>query len=119
MPTVNNVAIFGDSIVNFNGQIEYNINKGLQSGRARFIYFLSATSKPNWYCDIVATLSQLCGTDNMRVVPASVSDVVTTSLSDVMKTLPQRCYNVTTTLSLRFLGHFTVDYSDFFSFIKT
>ena len=36
MPKVNNVAIFGDSIVNFNGQIEYNINKGLQSGRAQF-----------------------------------------------------------------------------------
>ena len=119
MPKVNNVAIFGDSIVNFNGQIEYNINKGLQSGRARFNYFLSATSKPSWHSDIVATLSQLCGTDKMRVVPASVSEVVTTSLSDVMKTLPQRCYNVTTTLSLRFLGHFTMDYSDFFPFIKT
>ena len=45
MPKVNNVVIFGDSIVNFNRQIKYKINKGLQSGRARFKYFPGATSK--------------------------------------------------------------------------
>ena len=54
----------------------------------------------------------------MRVVQTSVSDVVTTSLSDVIKT-SQRCCNVTTTLSIGFLGHFTTDYSDFFRFIET
>ena len=36
----------------------------------------------------------------MRVVPTSVSNVVTTSLSDVIKTLPQRCCNVATTFSI-------------------
>ena len=45
MPKVNNVVIFGDSIVNFNRQIKYKINKGLQSGRARFKYFPGTTSK--------------------------------------------------------------------------
>ena len=45
MPKVNNLVIFGDSIVNFNRQIKYKINKGLQSGRARFKYFPGATSK--------------------------------------------------------------------------
>ena len=39
MAKVNNVVIFGDNIVNFNRQIKYKINKGLQSGRARFKYF--------------------------------------------------------------------------------
>ena len=42
MPKVNNVVIFGESIVNFNRQIKYKINKGLQSGRARFKYFPGA-----------------------------------------------------------------------------
>ena len=55
----------------------------------------------------------------MRVVPTSVSDVVTTSLSDVVKTLPQRYCNVATTLNIGLLGHFTTDYSNFFSFIET
>ena len=55
----------------------------------------------------------------MRVVQTSASDVVTTSLSDVIKTLPQCCCNVVTTLSNRFLGHFSTDYSDFFPFIGT
>ena len=45
MPKVNNVVIFDDSIVNFNRQIKYKINKGLQSGRAQFKYFPVATSK--------------------------------------------------------------------------
>ena len=54
------------------------------------------------------------------VVPTSVSDVVTTSLSNVVKTLPQRCYNVATTLSTGLvLGHFTMDYSDFCPFTET
>ena len=48
-----------------------------------------------------------------------VSNVVTTSLSDVIKTLPQGCCNVATTLSIGFPGHFTTDYSDFFPFIET
>ena len=45
MPKVNNVVIFGDSIANFNRHIKYKINKGLQSGRARFKYFPGATFK--------------------------------------------------------------------------
>ena len=43
MPKVNNVVIFGDSIVNFNRQIKYKIIKDLKSGRARFQYFPDAT----------------------------------------------------------------------------
>ena len=71
-------------------------------------------------CDNVATtslltLSQRCGT----VENESCTDVVT-SLSNVVKTLPQRCYNVATTLSIGLvLGHFTMDYSDFFPFTET
>ena len=34
-------------------------------------------------------------------------------------TLSSCCYNVATTLSIGFLGHFTTDYSDFFLFIET
>ena len=64
-------------------------------------------------CDNVVALSK------MRVVPTSVSDVVTMSLSDVIKTLPQRCYNVTATLTIGFLDHFATEHSDFFPFIKT
>ena len=46
----------------------------------------------------------------MRVVSAPFSDVVTASLSDVAKTLPQCCYNVGTTLSIEFLSHFNADF---------
>ena len=82
---------------------------------------------PSWHSDVVTTLSQRCcwrchnvvARSKMRVVPTSVSDVVTTSLSNVVKTLPQRCCNVATTLSIGLLGHFTTDYSDFFPFIET
>ena len=43
------------------------------------------------------TLSQRCGKVEMRVMATSVSNVVTTPLYDVVKTLPQLCNNVTTT----------------------
>ena len=49
----------------------------------------------------------------MRVVATSVSIVVTMLLSDVVQTLSQRCFNVATTLSIGFLGHFISDNSDF------
>ena len=49
MSKVDNVVIFGDSIVNFNRQIKYKLNKGLQSGRARFKHFPGATSKDLLY----------------------------------------------------------------------
>ena len=39
------MIIFGDSIVNFNRQIKYEINKGLQSEKTRFKYFPGATSE--------------------------------------------------------------------------
>ena len=45
MPRENNVVIFGGSIVNFNRQIKYKINKGLQSGRAELNIFLVALLK--------------------------------------------------------------------------
>ena len=69
----------------------------------------------NVVVDVVTTLWH----GRKWVVPTSVYDVVTTSLSDVIKTLPQRCCNVATTFSIGFLGHFTTDYSDFFPFIET
>ena len=50
----------------------------------------------------------------MRVVATSVSGIVTTLLSDVVKTMPQRSYNVTTTLTIWFVNHFITDNSDFF-----
>ena len=82
---------------------------------------------PSWHSDVVTMLSQcrcwrchnVVTRSKMRVVPTLVYDIVTTSLSDVIKTLPQRCCNVTTALSIGFLGHFTTDYSDFFPFIET
>ena len=46
----------------------------------------------------------------MRVVPTSVSNVVTTSLSDVVKKMPQSCYNVATTLSFGLLRNILISY---------
>ena len=82
---------------------------------------------PSWHRDVVTTLSQrrcwrchnVVARSKMRVVPTSVSNVVTTSFSDVIKMLPQRCCNVATLLSIGFLGHFTTDYSHFFPFNET
>ena len=53
-------------------------------------------------CDNVVTTSllTLSQRSKMRVVPMSVSDVVTTPLSNVIKTLPQRSCNVATTFSI-------------------
>ena len=44
LPT-SNVAIFGDSLVNFNRKTKYNTNCSLNNGSARFKYFPGATSK--------------------------------------------------------------------------
>ena len=41
----NNVAILGDSIINFNRGINSEFNKTLRTGRARFKHFLGALSK--------------------------------------------------------------------------
>ena len=93
-----------------------------------FCYAPCDRFSPSWHSDVVTTLSQrrcwrchnVVARSKMWVVPTSVSDVVTTSLSNVVKTLPQRCYNVATTLSIGLvLGHFTMDYSDFFPFTET
>ena len=65
-----------------------------------------------WRCHVVAR-------SKMRAVPTSVSDVLTTLLSGVIKTLPQRCCKVAKKLSIGFLGYLTTDYSDFFPFIET
>ena len=48
----------------------------------------------------------------MRVVATSVSDVVTMSLYDVVKTLPQRCYNVATTSTNGCAGAFQLRIND-------
>ena len=71
---------------------------------------------PSWHSDVVTTLSQrhcwrchnVKTRSKMKVVPMSFSDFATTSLSDVIKTLSQRCCNVATTFSIGFLGHFAL-----------
>ena len=96
-------------------------------GLALKICLWYGTFQPSWHSDVVTTLSQrrcwhchnAVAQSKMRFVATSVSDVVTTSLSDVSKKLPQRCCNVAATLSIKFLGHFTTDFSDFFPFIET
>ena len=106
---------------NFNVKLRHFCGSNLN---AIIIYFQSLV--PSWHSDVVTTLSIRCcwrchnvvAWLKMRLVPTSAFDV-TTSLSDVIKALPQRCYNVATTLSTGFLGHFTMDYFDFFSFIET
>ena len=57
-------------------------------------------------CDNVVTTSRLTARSKMRVVATSVSDVVTMSLYEVAKTLPQSCYNVTTTSTNGCVGAF-------------
>ena len=47
-----------------------------------------------------------------------ISNDVKIALSRVVKTLPQRCYNVATTLSIWFLDHFITDNSDLFSQLR-
>ena len=83
-----------------------------QQAQRRCDNVVTTSSQRRWRCHDVLTRSK------MRVVPTSVSDVVTTSLSNVIRTLPQRCCNVATTFSIGFLGHFTTDYSDFYPFIE-
>ena len=96
----------------------------VQIPRRKFVEISSIL--PSWHSDVATTLSQrrcwrchnVVARSNRRVVPTSVSDVVITLLSDVVMTLSQRCYNVTTTLSIGFIGHFTTHYSVFFLFIE-
>ena len=68
----------------------------------------TATLWRGWRCHNVTARSK------MRVVATSVSGIVTKLLSDVVRTMPQRCYNVTTTLTIWFVNHFITDNSDFF-----
>ena len=49
----------------------------------------------------------------------STYDVVTTSLSGVVETLPQRCCQVTQTLTIKFIGHFITDNSNILPVIET
>ena len=62
------------------------------------------------------TLSQHCGTVKNE---SDVSFRRCDNVALAIKTLPQLCYNVATTLSIGFLGHFTTDYPDFFLFTET
>ena len=86
------------------------------------LIFFSLPLQPSWHSKVVTALSQrrcsrchnVAAWSKMRVVSTSVSNVVTTLLSDVVKAFPQRCYNADTTLRTGFLGHFTTNYSDFF-----
>ena len=82
-----------------------------QLARRRCHNVVTTSQRRCWRCHNVAR-------SKMRFVPTLVSYVVTKSLSDVVKKLPQLCCNLTTTLSIGFLGHFTTDYFDFFPFIK-
>ena len=49
LPT-SNVVIFGDSLVNFNRQIKYNINRRLSNRSIRFKDFHGVTSKNLLHC---------------------------------------------------------------------
>ena len=55
-----------------------------------------------WPCHDVVTRSKMSCAD-------VGSDVMTTLLSDVIKTLSQRCCNVVSIFSIGFLGYFTTD----------
>ena len=77
-----------------------------------------------WRCDNVVTtswltLSQHCGTVENESCGDVGPDVVTVLLSNIVKTLPQRCYNVDTTLSIWFLGHFITGNFDLFPAVET
>ena len=53
-----------------------------------------------------ATCHSVVARSKMRVVQTSVSNIVTTSLYDVAKTLSKRCYNVATTSTNGCVGAF-------------
>ena len=86
-----------------------NFSRRQLSGCPPTLKLTLTLTQPSWHSDVVTTLSQrrcwrchnVVARPKMRVVPTSVSDVVTTSLSNVVKTLPQRCYNIKHWISTR------------------
>ena len=94
--------------------IKWNIYDSIKRKKALECLCISPMFMPNWHSDVVTTLWQRRGcryhnfvaSSKMRVVATSVSNVVTTSLYDVAKTLPQCCYNVATTLTNGCVGAF-------------
>ena len=73
---------------------------------------------PSWHSDVVTTLLltlSRCGTVENELYRRQFP----TLWQRRSPTLSRGCYNVATTLSIGLLGHFTTDYSDFFSFIET
>ena len=73
------------------------------------VYWNDDHTSPSWHSDVVTTLWQrrcwrcdnVVARSKMRVVPTSVPDVVTTSPSNVVKTLPQRRHNIKHWISVR------------------
>ena len=74
----NNVVVLGDSIVNFSTKLEYNINRALTNGRARFKYFPGATSKELLHY-IDATLEE--SNFELAVIHVGVNDILNSNNS--------------------------------------
>lgn len=55
----------------------------------------------------------------IRVVSTSISEFEITWLQDVIKILLQRCSNIAVTVSVGFLGCFSMDYSVLFAVVET
>ena len=64
-----------------------------------------------WHCDVV--------TPSKMVVTRSKMSCADVSFRRCDNFTLRRYQDVATTFSIRFLGHFTTDYSDFFLFIET
>ena len=55
----------------------------------------------------------------IRVVSTSISEFEITWLQDVIKILLQHCSNIVVTISVGFLGYFSMDYSVLFAVVET
>ena len=70
LPT-NNVVIFGNSLINFNRRIKYNINRSLNNGSPRVKYFPGETSK-----DLLHYLNTTLQNFFVRVIHLGINDIV-------------------------------------------
>ena len=89
----NNVVVLGDSIVNFSTKLEYNINRALTNGRARFKYFHGATSKELLHY-IDATLEE--SNFELAVIHVGVNDILNSNnsvdrLLKIIHSMAEKC----------------------------
>ena len=94
LPT-SNVVIFGDSLINFNRKIKYNINRSLNNGSARFKYFPGATSTDLLHY-VVTTLQD--NSFEVAVIHIGINDIVnnksylnTDHMLQNIKNIAQKC----------------------------